>query len=587
MTSQRTDGNESGNPAGFFPRFLPVAGGLALLAGLLSALLLRNGLLVNTDSWGYWEGSVSLLETGQYAYLGGEPMVSWPPFFSLFLAPFLVAGGMRVSGLIVALCVLSAGNVLAWCAFLHALFRGASGRAARWALAGAGLYAALFLALHAVLIAHVLLLLFVGLACAVVLHMCEPTAPRRYLAQALLLSLLLSAALLTHNAAVAFVGAVCLTLLLQPGQPPRTRLAGALLAGASIFPWTVVRACLHQLHSHPPSQSMYTAPEYLTQLLHGFGALFLGQSPRMVLPAFALGFVFVLAAVCLLVFRRSLGLPARSLAALQLTLLTCGFLFAVFNCTRINSLLGGRFIWFVALTAPPVLLLAAVRRPAVLGALLACLIVPVLGEDIKRIAHPQVTPLPPGTLLAWDDAIRPDYCLTTRPAAPCGGAGVRIFPPTYPWMKRWLESTEPESARMLVRLFPRGLPEPATVAGTPAEAEALDREGLRHQQQGRYAQAETAFARAWEIREAALGPEHLQAACSLDRLAQLCLAQQRPAEARPLLLRALAIRERTLWNHPAIVPNLLCLARLEHVCHRDALATEYERRAAAVRTPVH
>jgi len=562
---------------------------LALLASLLSALLLRNGVLGNPDSWAYWEGTVSLLETGHYTYLGGEPIVSWPPLFSLFLTPFLLFGGWKATGLIVALCVLCAGNVLAWCVFLWTLFRGAAGAGARWALAGAGLYVALFLALHTLLVAHLLMLLFVGLACAVVLRMCEPVTPRRYFAHALLLALLLGAALLTHNSALVFIGAASLTLLLQPVPAVRVRLAAAMLTGAGIFPWLLVRRYLQQVNSHPPSVSMYTAPECLAQLIHGFGALFIGQSPRMALPAFVLGFVFVLAAVCLLVFRRDLGLHARSLAALQLTFLACGFLFAIFNLTWITSLVGGRFIWFVALIVPPVLLRAAASRPVLLGALLAGLIVPVLGENIKRIARPQVTPLPPGASMAWDDAMRPDYCLTTRPNAPCGGGVVCIVPPTYPWMKRWAELTGPESARLLVRLFP-GKPAETGVAAArnlPEEAETLDNEGRQCQAQGQYVPAEAAFLRAWEIREAALGPDHLQVACSLDCLAQLDLAQKRYAEARPLLLRALAIRNRTLWSHPNIVPTWLNLARLERDCHRNAVAAEYERRAAAIQNPTH
>jgi tetratricopeptide (TPR) repeat protein len=81
--------------------------------------------------------------------------------------------------------------------------------------------------------------------------------------------------------------------------------------------------------------------------------------------------------------------------------------------------------------------------------------------------------------------------------------------------------------------------------------------------QGRYAEAEPLLLRAIAIREQALGPEHPEVAPSLSNLAMLYDTQGRYTEAEPLLLRALAIREQALGpEHPDVASSLRNLAML-------------------------
>ena len=69
--------------------------------------------------------------------------------------------------------------------------------------------------------------------------------------------------------------------------------------------------------------------------------------------------------------------------------------------------------------------------------------------------------------------------------------------------------------------------------------------------QGCLEEAEPLFRRALAIREAALGPDHLYTAYSLNDLAELLWARGRSGEAEPLHRRALAIREAALGpDHP-------------------------------------
>lgn len=80
---------------------------------------------------------------------------------------------------------------------------------------------------------------------------------------------------------------------------------------------------------------------------------------------------------------------------------------------------------------------------------------------------------------------------------------------------------------------------------------------------GRYAQAEPLFLRALQIREQALGPEHPEATASLNRLGELYWDQGKYAQAEPLWRRALQLREQALGpEHPEVAASLNNLAIL-------------------------
>jgi tetratricopeptide (TPR) repeat protein len=82
---------------------------------------------------------------------------------------------------------------------------------------------------------------------------------------------------------------------------------------------------------------------------------------------------------------------------------------------------------------------------------------------------------------------------------------------------------------------------------------------------GAYLQARPLLERALAIRETALGPNHSYTVTSLDNLAELFRAAGELATARPFYERALAICERALGpDHPqttAVRNNLAALVR--------------------------
>jgi tetratricopeptide (TPR) repeat protein len=106
----------------------------------------------------------------------------------------------------------------------------------------------------------------------------------------------------------------------------------------------------------------------------------------------------------------------------------------------------------------------------------------------------------------------------------------------------------------------------------------------RHVALAAYAQARPLIERALAIREKVLGSEHPATAQSLNNLALLLMAQGELAGARPLIERALAIRERVLGpEHPATAQSLNNLAYLLRVQGELAGARPLIERALAIR----
>jgi len=83
-------------------------------------------------------------------------------------------------------------------------------------------------------------------------------------------------------------------------------------------------------------------------------------------------------------------------------------------------------------------------------------------------------------------------------------------------------------------------------------AASLNNLAMLYRSQGRYAEAEPLYKRAFAIWEKTLGPEHPYTAQSLDNLAELHLAQGQYREAETLFKQALAIKESTLGGCPRI-----------------------------------
>jgi tetratricopeptide (TPR) repeat protein len=115
-------------------------------------------------------------------------------------------------------------------------------------------------------------------------------------------------------------------------------------------------------------------------------------------------------------------------------------------------------------------------------------------------------------------------------------------------------------------------------------ASALNSLAIALQYQNRFAEAEPLYVRALAIRQKALGPEHPYVATSLNNLAALYDKQGQYAMAEPLYQRALAIKEKALGpEHSDVATILNSLARLYDAEGRYAQAEPLYQRALAIR----
>ena len=428
----------------------------ALAAGALTRLILRNGINASPDSWAYWEGSVSLIEGGGYARLLGEPIVDWPPLFSIYLALFQLGLDQTGAALVWAITVASVLNVIAWGTYLKRLFDDEDNGRPSLGFAGSVAFLTLFVPLCTRwLLAQFLMLAAVGAGYATLLGALRATRDRALYWQSLGLAGLLGIALFAHNSALVFVGAAVVLLLVAAHAPLRTRAIAAGLVGVvSVMPWLWGRWWLGQLDSHLLAEPLRSPGDYVIQTLTGLGEFFVpavaGHLPLRAAAGLT-GIAVVLVTAGLAIFRRRLSLPAAPFAAILATALSGLFVFLLFNLTFVDSRLSGRFLWFVPLTLVPVWLRAA-RASRLTGSVL---LVAVLAMPAVRIATLVVTGVLPTTGAARpeDVGIRPDYFLTTTHPERRPPHARQVIPPSYPWMERWHRSSRPEAERQTVRIL--------------------------------------------------------------------------------------------------------------------------------------
>jgi CHAT domain-containing protein/Tfp pilus assembly protein PilF len=121
----------------------------------------------------------------------------------------------------------------------------------------------------------------------------------------------------------------------------------------------------------------------------------------------------------------------------------------------------------------------------------------------------------------------------------------------------------------------------------PSVATSLNNLASFYEIQGKYAEAEPLHQRSLAIREKVLGKDHPSVANSLNNLAVLYLNQGKYAEAEPLHQRSLAIREKALGkDHPSVATSLNNLASFYESQGKYAEAEPLHQRSLAIREKV-
>jgi hypothetical protein len=412
------------------PRLLPL--GAALAGVLFTAAVLRKGVVMGADSWAYWEGSVSLLESGKYSYFGGEGITSFPPLFSMTLALGQAALGVSVRTLAVILAALVAIGSFAWVA----LFRVIRGRPDTVSLSDllAAVYVPATLAVYAqVLLSETLWLALLPFFLLVTMAPHRSSSLPMWAARVAAAWLALVALLLCRNVTVALLPAAFFLLVgMDRERPLAARLAAALAVTATApIPWYWVRRSLNQLYNHPLGTDQQGVLVHTREMLAGMAYAF-GPEQR------GIGTILLVAAVGLLCWdlaaRRSPGRadPLRGLAGFAM--LGLAGMVASFSATHVGEPLGGRFVVYAALVLVLVVLAAGQWRQAplraraltALGAALTAVALYRAGTKCRLAGIEQPTS-------AFNVTLSPSYW--TGPPHEVGG-NLLVAPPTYPWLRR-------------------------------------------------------------------------------------------------------------------------------------------------------
>ncbi|HET9315569.1 MAG TPA: hypothetical protein VFQ51_08255, partial [Vicinamibacteria bacterium] len=235
----------------------------------LGVLLLRRGVVMGPDSWAYWEGSVSLLEKREYAYLGGARITAFPPLFSAALALVQAAVGVSMRSVAVAVAALAGLASFLWTS-LYVSVKADPAPSPADVLAVPMIAGTLAVSAQTLLSESLWLAILPALLWPLLRNRPAEATTRLLVAWAGLLAALL----LTRNATVALLPGTALLLWrrLPEWSAPRRLAAVIAVVGGALVPWLAVRAWLGQLGAHAPGRGAHGVLAYTGQALAGLAA---------------------------------------------------------------------------------------------------------------------------------------------------------------------------------------------------------------------------------------------------------------------------------------------------------------------------
>ena len=415
-------------------RSVLLAAGAAVAGALFSGGLLRKGVVMGPDSWAYWEGSVSLIETGRYSYFGGETVTSFPPLFSWVLAQFQSVLGVSAGTLAIAVMTLVAAASFAW-TMLYAVLTGSRSRLGLTDVAVA-VYVSATLAVYAqMLLSETLWHALLPILLVLVLVPAPPGGSRVWeYSRPFAVSAILALLLLCRNATVALVPGLFLMLVrFGAGGIAVRALVAVLVVAGGLAPWYWIRRSLSQLGNHPVGTSHSGVWQNATEMVGGV-AYALGPSRGQVGTVLLCGLGAVLVWDLVDRTRRPPEIRPRHPALLECAVLGLLGLVGIFSITHVGEPIAGRFVVFAVLMLALAVFAASRTRPpgalriagAVVGTLLTAVALYRVGVKYRLAGLEQeATPLN-----VW---ISSSY--SSGPPRPSGDQ-VLVAPPSYPWMRR-------------------------------------------------------------------------------------------------------------------------------------------------------
>jgi hypothetical protein len=254
-----------------------------LLAGALASLIYglqhRMGIEINADGWAYWQGAQSIADGLGYRYFSGDPIVAWPPLYSLYLSSWIKLCGSQAIVLILANIVLIFLQGVLWTLVYYCLFAvDPKGAAIRYVTT----YVALTIPLYEKqILAHNLLYsilpVFVITTWKRINH-CGRLG-RSYTVITCCLGILLAE---SHISGIAYVAAAAFLFAVVPDDCRRDRTVAALaVLAVPLAAWILTAWSLAQIGGHPIEGGRYSIIETLLQMSDGIGYFVLPRLGRI------------------------------------------------------------------------------------------------------------------------------------------------------------------------------------------------------------------------------------------------------------------------------------------------------------------
>ena len=346
----------------------------AVIALSAFALLNCRGIDLTPDGWAYWQGAVSLVEGKGYRYFSGNPIVAWPPLYSLYLAAWILVTGPTGLGLVIGNAFLISIQAWLWCYVLLTIWCDTGDEAGCLPRLAVAVYIGLFTAVtQQGVLADVLKYSLAPLLLRATWEMRRTDASVSSAQGTALAAVAGSLALLAHSSSVVFIAAS--SVMIGTTKAPRRRWDAAIVATVPLLVWAIVRQLMGQSGSHAIGVGVghYDSTTYLRQLVRATGSLLAPNHHG--LPFLAVGAGLVLTTVMV---RRHAGNQALRFAALFVGL-SAAFTYALFNLVWVRDPIGERFLLFFPVILAPLWILASARGP--LAGFVACsllILLPVL-----------------------------------------------------------------------------------------------------------------------------------------------------------------------------------------------------------------
>lgn len=382
-----------------------------VLTGAVYWVLHLRGTSISPDGWGYWQAAVSLLHGRGYTYFSGHPIVAWPPLYPFYLAVFNALLGPTVLGLVLSNSILATAGAVGWAYALIRIAEEAGARVKPASLAAIACYLALFVNCNEQYpLADNFKYALLPWLILSTWKLCNAATQRDIAWWTTVQTVVGIALVLTHNNAVAFVGAGAATVVIFGRLPVFLRCLIAVITSA--IPagcWQIVRVLLDQEGSHLLGLGVgrESAMHYAWQLIQGTGEL-LTRGP---VPLQAI------AAVALVVVAIDACAKAPWKRAWQVigffTTVAIGATYALFNITWIDDPLTGRYLLLIPFSIVPLILIWCVSTSAIARIAISALVlsstavatVVVFGHsraDYKQLEYPEY-------FVPFDGRISPDY----------------------------------------------------------------------------------------------------------------------------------------------------------------------------------